>query len=131
MKGRIHTGEIYWIKLEGSGSLQNGWHPGVVVQNNIGNKYSDTVVIVPLTSRKKSKLPTHVNIRAGAFGLAKDSIVQCEGQRPVNKTDIGDYIGTVDDKTMGKIARCCLINTPYLAYLTYSEIDMMCSKIAC
>lgn len=125
VKGKImkeqkyKMGQAYWVYLgRQEGSVQGGWHPAIIVQNNIGNKFSRTISVVPTTSRKtKAKLPTHVMIQGGKFGFSRDSIVQCEGQRPVDKSDIGGYIGTVDDQTMGEIARACLINTPFLLFL--------------
>lgn len=124
MKNTYKMGEIYWFNLNGTGNVQTGWHPGVIVQNNIGNKYSNTIAIVPITSKHdKTKLPTHVEVRAGKFGLPKHSVIQCEGQRLVDKCQMGDYIGKVDDKTMNKIAKACLINTPYLLFLTIFDIE--------
>lgn len=119
------TGEIYWVNLYGTGHVQSGWHPCVIVQNNIGNTYSDTTAVVPITSKKKRKLPTHVNIRKGTCGLPKDSIVQCEGQQVVCKTQIGTYIGNVTADIMGRIAAGCLINTPYLDFLSDEDISKL------
>lgn len=119
------TGEIYWVKFDGTGHLQRGWHPAIIIQGNIGNYYSPTIVVLPITSKIKKQLPTHVRIKAGYFGLSKDSTVQCEGQRLVNKSQFGGYIGTVDNETMNAIATACLINLPLLQYLDLNE----CSRI--
>lgn len=116
------TGQIYWVNLNGEGHIQNGWHPGIIVQCNKGNKHSPTIAIVPVTSKRKTSLPTHVYIQAGLFGLSKPSIAQCEGQRIVSKDQIGDYIGMVSAEFMKKIAIGCLINTPYLQYLNNNDI---------
>lgn len=116
------TGEIYWVNLNGEGHVQNGLHPCVIVQCNMGNKYSKTVAVVPITSKRKAILPTHVHIKAGLFGLYRPSIVQCEGQQVVSKEQIGAYIGKVSQEFMAKIARGCLINTPYLQYLSDNDI---------
>ena len=117
--------EIYWVDFEGKDSVQSGMRPAVIVQNDKGNYYSNTIVVVPITSAVKTKLPTHVHIKAGSFGLVKDSIVQCEGERVVSKNDIKGYIGHVDDDTMRDIAVACLINTPFLSYLKNSDISKM------
>lgn len=122
MKKDYKLGEIYWVNLTGQGSIQRGWHPAVIMQNNAGNKFSETIAVVPITSAKKSKLPTHVIISAGSFGLKKTSTIQCEGQQLIIKDNIGNYIGKVDKQTMGKISKCCLINTPYLMFLNDEEI---------
>ena len=116
-------GEIYWACLNGKDHVQHGWHPVIIIQNDIGNKYSSTIVTVPITSRVKSKLPTHVRIKSGKFGLRKDSTIQCEGSQLIDKSWIGDYIGTVDKKTMQKIAKACLINTPLLNYLDKEDVS--------
>lgn len=121
-KKEYYTGEIYWVNLSGDGNVQRGWHPGIIVQNNKGNYFANTIEIVPVTSSKKTKLPTHVKLKAGKFGLIKDSIAQCEGQRPIDKSQIGCYIGTLDHSTMAKIAKGCLINTPFLNFLTETEV---------
>lgn len=117
-------GSIYWVNLgQNEGHLQGGWHPAVIVQNNVGNKYSPTISIVPITSSKtKSKLPTHVHIAAGKYGLTRDSVIQCEGQRPIDRSSIGSYLGTLDGATMKQVAKGCLINTPFLFFL--SDIDI-------
>ncbi|MEY8366567.1 type II toxin-antitoxin system PemK/MazF family toxin [Anaerovoracaceae bacterium 41-7] len=126
-KQQIKMGEIYWVRLHGKNHVQNGWHPAIVTQNNIGNTFSDTVVVVPITTkRRKSKLPTHIDLPNGIGGLARPSTAQCEGQRPVSKDDFGKYIGTLDDITMRKISMGCLINTPYQTYI--SEEDLMLLK---
>lgn len=121
-KIKYYTGDIYWINLTGDNHIQNGWHPGIIVQNNKGNYFANTIEIVPITSSKKTKLPTHVNLRAGKFGLVKDSVAQCEGQRLICKSQIGSYIGTLDHTTMSKIAKGCLINTPFLHFLSEVEV---------
>lgn len=122
---RYNIGEIYWVNLKEDKHIQGGWHPAVIVQNNVGNRYSPTISIVPITSRAKSDLPTHVKVKAGMFGLPKASIIQCEGQRPVNKSDIGEYIGEVNSSTMKQIAKACLVNTPLLNFLNTVEIERL------
>ena len=116
------TGDVYWVNLCGTGHVQSGWHPCIIVQNNIGNLHSKTMAVVPITSKKKVKLPTHVFIKKGICGLPKDSIAQCEGQQVICKTQVGDYIGFVSSDIMKQIAAGCLINTPYLDFLTEDDI---------
>lgn len=121
---RIKLGDVFWVNLKGdeNSHVQNGWHPAIVVQNNKGNYYSDTVVVVPITSKKKAALPTHVKLPWNDIGLCRPSTAQCEGQRPVSKEDFGDYIGCVDYNTMKKIAIGCLVNTPYQEFFTKEEL---------
>lgn len=127
-------GQIYWVDLGPHDEhIQGGWHPAVIVQNNVGNKFSPTISVVPITSSKKSKLPTHVMIKGGNFGLTRDSFIQCEGQRPINKSRIGSYIGELDRCTMQKVAKGCLINTPFLFFLDSGDIGTMTNnhKLIC
>lgn len=123
MREKYKIGDIYWVNLSGQGHVQNGWHPGIIVQCDVGNKYSETTVVVPITSKNKTKLPTHVKLYAGNFGLRYDSIAQCEGQQTVSFDQLGDYIGTVNRKIMNKIAKACLVNTPYLQFLSDADIN--------
>ena len=116
------TGQIYWVNMKQDGHVQGGWHPGIIVQNNVGNFHSKTMSVIPVTSKKKAKLPTHVFIAKGSCGMPRDSIAQCEGLRPICKSQIGDYIGTADAKTMKQLAKGCLINTPHLIFLNESDI---------
>ena len=122
---KYNIGEIYWVNFQQNQHIQGGWHPAVILQNNIGNKFSPTISVVPITSKKKADLPTHVKVDAGMFGLPKPSIIQCEGQRPVNKSDIGEYIGEVNSVVMKKIAQGCLINTPLLNFLNAVDIEKL------
>ena len=123
MRENYKIGDIYWVNLSRQGHVQNGWHPGIIVQCDVGNKYSETTVVVPITSKNKTKLPTHVKLYAGNFGLRYNSIAQCEGQQTVSFDQLGDYIGTVNGKIMNKIAKACLVNTPYLQFLSDTDIN--------
>lgn len=87
---------------DNEGSLQNGLRPAVVVQNEIGNKYSTTLIVCPLTSQlKKINMPTHVVIENK--GLRKVSMVLCEQIITINKSDVIKYITILDDEDMFKI----------------------------
>ena len=121
-KNILRMGEIYWVDLGRPEFefVQAGWHPALIIQNNKGNYFGNTIIVIPITSKRKTYLPTHVKVKAGNFGLTRDSIFQCEGQRLVSKSQVGSYIGQVDRKTMAKIANACLINTPYNEMLKYS-----------
>lgn len=85
----IKKGQIVWCKLDGDGSEQKGLRPCVVVQNNIGNRYSPTTIVVPLTTRRTSKLlPTHLFIKGKDIGLDLDSIILTEQIRIIDKSKI-------------------------------------------
>lgn len=103
----------------------------MIIQNNKGNYYSPTIQVVPLTSRKtKSKLPTHVEIPALIAGLSKDSIAQCEGARPVSKSDILGFIGVMPRKYMGEISKAILISTPIIQYMSLENLTLIYDSVA-
>ncbi len=123
MKREYKIGEIVLAKLYGSGHVQNGVRPVVIIQNNIGNSYSPTLQIIPLTSKlAKKSLPTHVLIPAGVGGLAKNSIALCEGQRVINKNVILNHIGNLPDEYMQALCLACFISTPLLKYLSQQQL---------
>ncbi len=81
------------------------------IQNNVGNKFSPTVVVAAITSKagSKAKLPTHITLDA-VHGLEKDSLVLLEQIRTIDRKRIGEYIGTLDDDTMEKINQALAIS---------------------
>lgn len=84
-KKAIKRGEIYYADLDPvRGSEQGGYRPVLILQNNIGNTYSPTVIIAALTSKTKTKLPTHVKLKE-MKGLEKDSVVLLEQIRTLEK----------------------------------------------
>lgn len=98
----IHRGEIYLIDLNNQvGSEQSGVRPAVVVQNEIGNIYSPTTIICPLTSRQKSMSATHVELSTADAEIIRDSIVLCEQVRVIDKTRIKKRLGEI--KNLKKI----------------------------
>lgn len=98
-------GDIYYADFGvGVGSEQGGIRPVVIVQNNVGNKYSPTLIVAPLTSKlTKTKLPTHVMIRASESGLAKDSIALTEQIRVIDKIRIKEYITSLTGITLARL----------------------------
>lgn len=124
-------GQVYSMKFEGSGSEQSGWRPGVIIQNDIGNKFSPNVIAVPLTSAiKKESQPTHVKILAEDSGLARDSIVLCENPERMNKARIGNYICTLSDAYMEKIAEGSLVATGVVAFLDVETLISIRNRVA-
>lgn len=130
-KNCLRTGDVVWVKLYSDGKhVQSGVRPAVIIQNNKGNYYSPTIQVVPLTSRKtKSKLPTHVEIPALTAGLSKDSIAQCEGARPVSKSDILGFIGVMPRKYMGEISKAILISTPIIQYMSLENLTIVYDSV--
>ena len=99
----IKRGEIYYADLNPVvGSEQDGLRPVLILQNDMGNKYSPTTIVAAITSREtKSGLPTHVKISAD--GLKAASTVLLEQIRTIDKSRLGQYVGRTDKDTMGKI----------------------------
>lgn len=96
----IKRGELYYADLSPVvGSEQGGVRPILVVQNDIGNKYSPTVIVAAITSQiNKAKLPTHIELHAGDYGLQKDSVVLLEQLRTLDKRRLKEKIGEIADK---------------------------------
>lgn len=116
-------GEVYFMKFEGSGNEQNGWRPGVVFQNNVGNAYSPNVIALPMTKvLKKTGQPTHVIVTAKDSGLPKDSMVLCENPEKMSKKRIGSFITRLSDEYMKQIARASLIATSAISFLDISDL---------
>jgi len=101
----IKRGDIYYADLSPVvGSEQGGIRPVLVVQNDIGNKYSPTIIVSAITAKiDKAKLPTHVEISASEFGLPKDSVILLEQIRTVDKKRLKDKIGFLSPDLMKKV----------------------------
>src|SRR5690554_3047050 len=108
----VKRGDVFYADLSPVvGSEQGGVRPVLVVQNDVGNKYSPTIIIAAITSQiNKAKLPTHVEISASEFGLSKDSVVLLEQIRTVDKRRLRDKIGHFDDDLMEKVNEGLLIS---------------------
>lgn len=107
----IKRGDIYYADLgEGKGSEQGGSRPVLVIQNNIGNKFSPTVIVAAITSSNgKTNIPTHVELNSNC-GLPKNSIVLLEQIRTIDKRRLSDKIGRLDSRTMDYIDRSSKIS---------------------
>ena len=125
-------GEVYQIKFDGHGSVQRGWRPGVIIQNNKGNQHSPNIIAVPLTSKVKSVFqPTHVPIPAHETGLKVDSMALCENPETISKEMIGRYITRIPDIYMAKMARALMLSIPIISYLNRDEINNVWSETSC
>ena len=98
----IKRGDIYYADLSPViGSEQGGLRPVLIVQNDVGNKYSPTVIAAAITSKmSKTKLPTHIDVIGENAGLAKDSIILLEQIRTIDKKRLKEKMGHLDDETM-------------------------------
>lgn len=111
-------GEIYTVMFNGVGNEQHGFRPALVIQNNTGNTFSPNVIVLPLTSSlKKLNQPTHVLLRAKDTGLFRDSLVLCENPGCVSKERLGNYITTLSDEYMQKVATAYLLATSVFSYI--------------
>ena len=120
---RPKIGEIYLMQFGGSQHEQTGVRPGLIVQNNVGNRFSPNVIALPLTSvMKKQNMPTHVLLRASEGGLAKDSIVLCEGPERMSKGRVRNYITTLAKDEMAEIAKANLLASSLISYLSLEEL---------
>ena len=80
------------------GSEQGGIRPILIVQNDIGNKYSPTVIVAAITSQiNKARLPTHIELKSGDFGLQKDSVILLEQLRTLDKKRLKEKVGEIED----------------------------------
>ena len=101
----IKRGDIYYADLSPVvGSEQGGLRPVLIVQNDIGNRYSPTVIAAAITSRMgKTKLPTHIDVYADKVGLAKDSVILLEQIRTLDKRRLKEKMGHLDDTVMRQV----------------------------
>lgn len=101
----IKRGDIFYADLSPViGSEQGGVRPVLIVQNDVGNKYSPTVIAAAITSQiNKAKLPTHIEISAQEYGLVKDSVILLEQIRTIDKKRLREKIGHLDDELMEKV----------------------------
>ena len=104
-KMSVKRGDIYYADLSPVvGSEQGGLRPVLIIQNDIGNKYSPTVIAAAITSRLgKTRLPTHIDIYADKVGLAKDSVVLLEQIRTLDKRRLKEKMGHLDDGIMAEV----------------------------
>ncbi len=101
----IKRGDIFYADLSPViGSEQGGIRPVLIVQNDIGNKYSPTVIAAAITSQiNKAKLPTHIEISGADYGLNKDSVILLEQIRTIDKKRLREKIGHLDEELMEKV----------------------------
>lgn len=105
MKMAIKRGDIFYADLSPVvGSEQGGMRPVLIVQNDVGNRYSPTVIAAAITSQMdKAKLPTHIEVSSDGCGLTKDSIVLLEQIRTLDKRRLRERMGRLDPPSMQEI----------------------------
>ena len=101
----VKRGDIYYADLSPVvGSEQGGVRPVLIIQNDIGNKYSPRVIATAITSQiNKAKMPTHIELDANEYGLSKDSVVLAEQIRTIDKRRLKEKIGHLDSNLMDKV----------------------------
>ncbi len=112
----IKRGELYYADLSPVvGSEQGGIRPVLVVQNDVGNKYSPTVIAAAVTSKiNKAKLPTHIELNAVEYGLSKDSVVLLEQIRTLDKRRLKERIGELSQTKMLMVDDALLISLGFI-----------------
>lgn len=101
----VKRGDIYYADLSPVvGSEQGGVRPVLIVQNNVGNKFSPTVIAAAITSQiNKAKMPTHIEIGAADYGLSKDSVILLEQVRTIDKKRLKERIGHLNENLMDRV----------------------------
>ena len=101
----IKRGDIYYADLSPVvGSEQGGVRPVLIVQNDVGNRYSPTVIAAAITSQmNKAKLPTHIELNKEGYGLIKDSVILLEQVRTIDKKRLKEKMGHLDEDLMQQV----------------------------
>ena len=108
----VKRGDIYYADLSPVvGSEQGGIRPVLIVQNDVGNKYSPTIIAAAITSKiNKAKMPTHIELSANEYGLNKDSVVLLEQIRTIDKQRLKEKIGKLDMDMMSRVDKALYIS---------------------
>ncbi len=112
----IKRGELYYADLSPViGSEQGGVRPVLIIQNDVGNKYSPTIIVCAVTSRlTKAKLPTHIELREGESGLKKASVALLEQLRTLDKRRLKEKIGFLSSEKMERVDHALLISLGFI-----------------
>lgn len=105
MDNDIRRGDIFYADLSPViGSEQGGMRPVLIVQNDVGNRHSPTVIAAAITSQiNKARLPTHIELSANSYGLTKDSVILLEQIRTIDKRRLREKMGNIDTGLMDRI----------------------------
>ena len=108
----VKRGELYYADLSPVvGSEQGGVRPVLIVQNDVGKKYSPTIIAAAVTSKiNKAKLPTHIELPKSAYGLVKYSVILLEQIRTLDKRRLKERIGELNENTMHRVDKAILIS---------------------
>lgn len=108
----VRRGDVYYVDLRPViGSEQGGIRPVLIIQNDMGNKHSPTVICAAITSKmNKAKLPTHVELDSSRYDMVKDSVILLEQLRTIDKKRLKDKVCHLDDEILIKVDRVLLIS---------------------
>ena len=108
----IHRGDIYYADLRPViGSEQGGVRPVLIIQNDVGNRHSPTVICAAITSKmNKAKLPTHIELNAALYDMDKDSVVLLEQLRTIDKKRLKDKVCHMDGDIMRRVDRALMVS---------------------
>lgn len=108
----VKRGDIYYADLSPVvGSEQGGVRPVLIIQNDVGNRYSPTVIAAAITSQQdKTSLPTHIKVNADGCGLAKDSVILLEQVRTLDKQRLKEKMGALDLSSMNMVDRALSVS---------------------
>lgn len=108
----VRRGDVYYADLRPVvGSEQGGIRPVLIIQNDMGNKHSPTVICAAITSKmNKAKLPTHVELDSNRYDMVKDSVILLEQLRTIDKKRLKDKVCHLDDEILEKVDKALLIS---------------------
>ena len=109
----VRRGDVYYADLRPViGSEQGGIRPVLIIQNDMGNKHSPTVICAAITSKmNKAKLPTHVELDSRRYNMVKDSVILLEQLRTIDKKRLKDKVCHLDEEILNQVDRACLLYT--------------------
>ena len=112
MEQQIKRGDIYYADLSPVvGSEQGGLRPVLIVQNNVGNKHSPTVIAAAITSQiNKARLPTHIELAGHSYGLNKDSVILLEQMRTIDKKRLKERMGSIEEGMMDRVNNAIVVS---------------------
>lgn len=119
---KIRRGDIFYADLSPViGSEQDGIRPIVVIQNDVGNRFSPTIIGIAITSKEKAKMPTHLEIDGTKYGLEKDSVILAEQIRTLDKSRLKEKVGKLDKDTLEKLKKAIEISFGLRGKVNFEE----------
>ena len=128
----VKRGDIYYADLSPVvGSEQGGMRPVLIIQNDVGNKYSPTVIVAAITSRMgKTKLPPHIDVYADKAGVARDSVVLLEQLRTLDKRRLKEKMGHLEEEVMREIDTAIAVSLGLLPHGTRTPARRPAAPVA-